>query len=285
MNILLVDAGNTRLKWAVLCDGLLGIAQAAHYQRENLAAGLAREWRELCVPANFPARVIISNVAGPKIQAALVAWTKKHWAVTVENVVAASSGYGVTNAYPQADTLGADRWAGLIAARHNINTAACVVDVGTAITIDLLDHEGRHLGGIITPGVELMRDSLTTHTDGITPARVVGHEIPDDSETTSANWLGTSTRAGVRSGAVMAATGLIRLALQRAEAMATGPLQCVFTGGGAPAVMAELQAGPPIGARCYHEPDWVLKGMQIIANGPEIPAARDTALPPLGTKL
>ncbi|NOX75425.1 MAG: type III pantothenate kinase [Gammaproteobacteria bacterium] len=284
MNTLLVDAGNTRLKWAMLSDGMLGATWATHYQRGELAAGFAREWQKFCLPTNIPARVMVSNVAGPTVQAALAAWVKDRWALTIENVVAATSSHGVTNAYQQADTLGADRWAGLIAARHHINTAACVVDIGTATTIDVLDRGGKHLGGIITPGVELMRASLTAHTDGIASAQIVEHDTSDNDESTASNGLGTSTLAGVRNGTLMAAAGLIRLTLQRVAATVTGPLHCVLTGGGAPAVMVELQAGPPLGWHCHHEPDWVLKGMQVIADGPKKLVEQDAAQRPLETK-
>ncbi len=259
MITLLVDAGNSRIKWARLCDGELSPAQAAPYPapegRETLPPACLHSWRQL--PSAI--RVIACNVAGESVQSALLAWIKEHGPGTIEFVVASASALGVHNAYGQPETLGADRWAALIAARHLLRGPACVLDFGTAITIDVLDGKGRHLGGVIGPGIRLMQHSLSTSTSGI------GSAADPRARASGADWLGAGTGACVHGGTLLAATGLADHALRRAQRLFDEPLQCVFTGGGAGVVLAQLQDDLPVGLSCHHEPDWVLKGLRVIA--------------------
>jgi len=72
---------------------------------------------------------------------------------------------GVENAYKQADRLGVDRWLNLIAVKRQYNSAAIIIDAGTALTIDVIDATGKHLGGFISPGLKLMRKSLIENTN------------------------------------------------------------------------------------------------------------------------
>src|SRR5690606_2659551 len=99
--------------------------------------------------------------------AALSASTMEAWSVPIEAVSARPEGFGVINAYAAPERLGADRWLALIAARRIEPGAVCVVDCGTAITIDVMHADGVHLGGLIMPGLGFTRRMLVEAAHGI----------------------------------------------------------------------------------------------------------------------
>ena len=82
----------------------------------------------------------------------------------------------VSNGYTDASKLGVDRWAAIIAAHHHYSGMKCVVDSGTALTLDIVDEDGRHHGGLIVPGYELMLNSLLSGTDQINVQSAVSNE-------------------------------------------------------------------------------------------------------------
>ena len=106
-------------------------------------------------------------------------------------------------AYQQVGNLGIDRWLALISGYTLYpNTAAIVVDAGTATTIDVLNNDGQHLGGWILPGLDLMTASLTQNTQ----------RVFDDANTAFANELGKNTPNGLKNGALVATIGAIEQA-------------------------------------------------------------------------
>lgn len=153
---LLIDAGNTRIKWALLAgETWTHLPAVAITQAHTLAAQIA----------TFPAlnSVWVSNVAGENIaqyiQAACAARQ-----LPVQFVRAQKSYAGVSNLYHTPAQLGADRWMALIAAWQMFGRAALVVNCGTATTIDALSARGEFLGGLIVPGIALMQHSLVANT-------------------------------------------------------------------------------------------------------------------------
>ncbi len=150
-----IDAGNTRIKWGVR-DGSVWIAQGA------LPTGDAAS---LCdVAAGWPVTPIVAcNVAGQAVEAAISAALATRFAPPLW--LRSSAGVcDVRNSYDMPERLGADRWAALIGARGRLPTACLVVCAGTATTVDWLDANGTFRGGLILPGVDLMRASLARNT-------------------------------------------------------------------------------------------------------------------------
>lgn len=151
--ILCLDAGNTRLKW--------GVFDESACLRAN---GVASYDRLDTLEFPFPVEgAILSNVAGVEVGERLrdrlfVLGIPLHQAQS------SASQCGVTNRYEIPGQLGADRWAALIGARARHKGACLVVMAGTATTVDWLDEGGEFLGGLILPGVDLMRSSLTQNT-------------------------------------------------------------------------------------------------------------------------
>jgi type III pantothenate kinase len=153
--ILLLDAGNTRVKWAWL--EYLEIAPAGAVAHD----ATHRSWqREIEADGHTPSRIVVANVAGPAFAAALTLWSRDHYAVEPEFVVASEHAHGVTNGYLRPEALGVDRWLGLIAAwRSSPRRPTLIVAGGTALTVDALDATGRHRGGLIVPGVQMLSDA------------------------------------------------------------------------------------------------------------------------------
>lgn len=246
--ILLVDIGNTRLKWALTADAdwlQRGVVAHRDCPPETL---LSESWRDL--PA--PQRVVAANVAGKKIAARLRAWVKSAWNVEVEFVVARRKACGVTSAYVEPQRLGADRWAALIGARQLSAGATCVIDCGSAVTIDALDAKGHHLGGLIVPGLRMMRDALSQNTDGVTQGA-------QDAGTGKVALLARDTAGAVHGGTLYNLIAMIDRVSADLAADLRVPLQRVICGGDA------AQLLPLLSGEFQHEPDLVLHGLATIA--------------------
>ncbi|MBL8434272.1 MAG: type III pantothenate kinase [Zoogloea sp.] len=153
---LLLDAGNTRLKWGLRDEsGWRGQGAVATGEPDGLTAVLAA--------AGPIRRVLGANVAGAGV-AARLAEILGEWGLVPAWIEPSVSAFGVHNRYLDPARLGADRWAALVGARALHGAAALVVTSGTATTADVLDGEGVFQGGVILPGLDLMRSSLARDT-------------------------------------------------------------------------------------------------------------------------
>ena len=156
--LIAIDAGNTRIKWGIR-DGVAWRAQGAFPTAE------IDRLVEIAAAAGWPAGVPVyaCNVAGVEVEQSIdVALSDRfsppRW------LRPSAEACGVRNRYEKVERLGADRWAALIGARGQVATACLVVCAGTATTVDWLDANGVFRGGLILPGVDLMRASLARNT-------------------------------------------------------------------------------------------------------------------------
>ncbi len=233
--MLLLDAGNSRIKWAVVHGGAW-LAQGAltHDEADRLRVEVAAH------PG--VARAVGTNVAGPRVAAAIAAAIAP---LPLEWLRSSEYACGVHNGYADPAQLGADRWAALIGARSEHPGPCLVVTAGTATTVDVLDADGRFRGGLILPGEELMRRSLAGNTADLPFAEGVYRDYP------------RATDDAIVSGCLNAQAGAVermfRLIADAPDAL------CVLSGGGA-ARLAPLLALPlrPI-------ENLVLKGLAVLA--------------------
>lgn len=235
--MLLLDVGNSRCKWALVQDGAWvqqGAADNAEWQvlRQPFAA----------LPS--PARILVANVAGHAM-AAHVRSLCDRWSCTPEFITALSEQCGVRNGYEQPKQLGCDRWAALVAAWHEVRGACLVVNCGTATTIDALSDDGEFLGGLILPGIDLMRRALSGNTAQLPDAQGKVQDFP------------RNTADAIHSGVVQATLGAIRHQHDLLRARYAGA-RCVL-GGGAAEVVPPLLALPLVRME-----QLVLKGLQVI---------------------
>jgi type III pantothenate kinase len=154
MKILAVDAGNSRVKWGLYDAGQWRtLGAVATDEVERLASNDA--WRG----TSPPERIAVANVAGPAVRDRLVGLVAR-WPIAPDFLRASAAACGVTNGYAEPGQLGVDRFAALVAARARHRGDCLVVMAGTATTIDHLDADGLFRGGMILPGVRLMKRSL-----------------------------------------------------------------------------------------------------------------------------
>lgn len=209
--VLLIDLGNTRVKWAWLRrDGAPGRMRAAEHAGWG-AKDFAKELFDR-VPKGDAVEVHVVSVAGARVRAALrkaVRAATGRWPRLVRSVRALG---GVKNGYRDPWRLGADRWLALLGARElqRPRSAVCVADIGTALTLDLLDAEGVHRGGAIVPGPQLMTDTLLRSTGGI---RRRARRGPGRAQALFAR----DTRSALAAGAHHAAAAVIERALAEAR--------------------------------------------------------------------
>ena len=240
--MLLADVGNSRVKWAT-CEGGEFTRRGQASRGEESWTGLAaRLWADLPQPT----RVVIVSVAGPEARAGLAEWIDRHWGIETEFVVSTAAACGIRNSYAEPERMGADRWVAMIAARVLTDRPCYVVDCGTAVTIDALAADGRHLGGVIIPGMRLMREALYRETRQIPP------------EAGEARLFGQSTRDCVWGGTVYAVASAIDGITGRMIADHGSGLR-LLTGGDAEIVLPHLQG------EYRWEPDLIFTGLRVIA--------------------
>ena len=243
--MLLVDAGNTALKWGLYEAGEFIAVDRMVHRDCNLTEKLTRYWTSL----QSPEEVFIANVAGERLADTLSAWIQQQWSLIPRFASTTDTACGVTNAYSVAADLGVDRWAALIGAHHHIRGAVCIVDCGTAITVDVLAANGHHLGGLILPGVELLKQVVQQDTAGVKPV----------TEMQVANLLANKTGEGVHSGAVYMAVAAIDRIINDIVATLDQDIELVITGGDADTML------PLLARSAHHDSALVLKGLAILA--------------------
>jgi len=241
---LLVDLGNSRLKWAQHEAGRWH-TDAALLETADMAPLLDRVWDGM--PA--PRQVVVCSVSQPQRLQTLEQWVRARWLLTPLIVRSRTEQLGVKNRYREPEQLGADRWAALIGARGLTSSAACVVDCGTAVTVDALSAEGEFLGGVIFPGLQLLRDGLARGTVGI--------RITDGSEV---DCLARSTADGVAAGTLFGLVGAVERLIHEYRRTLGDSMQVLLTGGDGP------RLAPRMSAAFTPVPDLVLRGLARIAD-------------------
>ena len=246
MRTLLVDIGNSRVKWARLTGERLGKAQAADY-----SGWRARDFaRRMIGSSPSIDRILVASVAADAVTDALDAGARLARVPAPERVTTQRRVCGVTIAYNDPWRLGVDRLLAMIAAhRRFAGEPVCAVAIGTAMTLDLVGADGRHAGGAIIPAPPLMVSSLLEGTNGIR-RRAQGGAIGKGHAL-----FGRSTRAAVEQGARYAAAAAVDRAVIEATELIGRKPQLVLTGGGA----RDLR--PLIHSASVVVPDLVLEGL------------------------
>lgn len=245
MKSLLIDAGNSRLKWGVGAAG--EIHRTGHISQAKI-----REQGLQVLTTRLPRhvdRVMVSNVAGTSFATRLSGLVGAHCGCDVHFARVAKAGFDITNSYSQPRRMGVDRWVAMIAAYAERQSACLVVDAGTAVTLDAIDKSGQHLGGQILPGARLMADALTSSTSDI-PSVAKTAKASEDPLT----MFGRSTVAAVSEGALNAVVGAVERAF-RALQSSSIKADIILTGGDASRILTALNM-PAI-----HRPNLVMQGL------------------------
>ena len=245
-DILLLDIGNTRLKWARLKDETFVPGDELLH-----AVQLEDEMLRQVNQDISPDYVMAASVAGNKNELLLREWVNRQFQRDIEFITAAQQTHGVINAYADPAQLGSDRWAALIAAHQEWQGNLCVIDAGTALTLDLIQTDGRHLGGYILPGLGMMQHCLLEGTE--IPISTDSVILANDSQ------VGDNTISCIANGALQAACGLVERTIMQFEQQCNDKIQCILTGGDSQRLADNLTMP------CVIEPNLVLRGVGIIA--------------------
>jgi type III pantothenate kinase len=248
--ILLIDIGNTRVKWALLRGVRLGRMRAsAHGGDAKVLERIVRR-----APRGVT-RVLAVNVAGARFERALRAAARARLDLRPEIIRSTRAACGVRNGYRETWRLGADRWVGVIGARAlGRARSAVVANAGTALTLDAVSGSGRHLGGAIIPGAAAMIAAIIKGTNGIgTRAR--------GTVASRRRLYAADTASALAAGAQFAAAALIDRAVDEAARELRAPPLLFLTGGAAPGLKPHLRH------KARLVPNLVLHGLATLARG------------------
>ncbi len=237
---LLLDLGNSRLKWAIAADGALSHAGSVDYRRGDLLTSLSALIDAL---PRAPQSVALASVGQAERVAQIRAWADDRLGLSLVVPYTSKLFGSLQNGYEQAEQMGVDRWLAMIAAWHRYHRPVCVVDAGTACTVDLVDAAGQHLGGWIAPGRGLMIHALNQNTADINVAAG------------EASGWGKSTQAAVAGGVAAGWRGLAWAIRAAAENVLPG-CHYVVSGGDADSLL-------PLINNAEHRPQLVLEGLDL----------------------
>jgi type III pantothenate kinase len=239
---LLIDIGNSRLKWATEQAGQISSIQALDYRQLDAYQSLEQSWQTLVRPS----KIAIACVGSSQQITAIESLANRLWPAIEIIIPKSSAAFGsVINAYPQAEKLGVDRWLALLAAHHHYLGNSCIIDSGTAITLDFINSHGQHRGGLISPGLMLMKKALAQNTAAL-----------DLNQQSQALRLADNTLSAIDSGTLLAAIGLIETAIRRYQPVE----QVIITGGDADLI------GQNLSMSLIADDQLVFKGLQQIIN-------------------
>lgn len=246
---LLIDIGNSRLKWASEQAGQISSTYALDYRQDQAYQSLEQQWQTL----PRPNKLAIACVGAVQQITAIEVLANGLWPAIEISVPKSSATFGsVINAYPQPEKLGVDRWLALLAAHHYYPGNSCIIDCGTAITLDFIDSQGQHRGGLISPGLLLMKKALAQNTAAL-----------DLNQQTQVLGLADNTISAIDSGTFLAAIGLIEAAIKRYQPVE----QVIITGGDADLIEQYLSMN------LISDQALVLKGLLVSIN--KIPTGED----------
>lgn len=242
--ILEVDLGNTRCKWR-LRNGKDSVARGSLFISEPFNA-LASDLEGFRSQIKY---VWVASVIEPELEQAFIQWSVDYLSITPGFARTTDICMGVINGYREPHRLGVDRWLGMVACFQRIQKAFLLVSFGTAVTVDIVLENGRHAGGFIAPGLNLMLDSLQQKT----------HQVKADRHWERLSLLpGASTTDAVYAAVTAMLVGLIENGLTQSRNLAPhAEFDVIFAGGDAHKML-------PFYPRAQYMPELVLDGLAYI---------------------
>jgi len=223
--MLIMDIGNSRIKWRSIGQQASQVRSEV-YQQERISEQLA-EWFDKIESLT---QVVVCSVAASEVNSRVKRFFEAQ-NVNIDFTTVSQKKAGVSNGYKNVVQLGVDRWVAMVSAYNKYQTAVCVIDAGTALTVDVVDNQGYHLGGLIMPGLNLMQQSLLSGTAGINDV------------TQSSLLLADNTADAVSAGCVQLLIAGIRPLIERIESQYDLNLVSVVTGGDAELLVEQAGCG------------------------------------------
>ena len=249
MSLMVLDVGNTRLKWAVYAapkPGTRPMAQGAQFL-ENIEKLAENDWANLPEPEWMVGCIVAGDGVKRRVQEQLELWN-----VSPQWVVSSAAEAGLTNGYDHPARLGSDRWVAMIGARQRLLAQGpprpcVVVMVGTAVTVEAIDATGRFLGGIILPGHGIMLRALESGTAGLHVPTGEVHPFP------------TNTSDALTSGGTFAIAGAVQRMVDNLRQHTHAEPHVYMTGG------AGWKMAPSMSVPCEQVDSLIFDGLLEIA--------------------
>ena len=260
---LLIDAGNSRIKWVYTRDGELDLKTAGTAGMDVFIERLQK--------LEAADRIVICSVMSSEQSAELVGACEEAWDVPVQLLASTAEAFGIKNAYPSPTLLGTDRWIAVIAAAKTYGQPVIVMDLGTASTLDAVDDDGVHLGGLIFPGPGVMERSL--HLDTRLSTRSGGDDFSGWNRAADSVLAGDSVRGlvatnsgqAVAYGIISAQIGALKEFHEAVCQRLTGRPVIVITGGAGEGIMPLMERAMTE-STLINDPWLVFRGMLVFAN-------------------
>ncbi len=243
---LLVDIGNSRVKWACSEHHSLSAHGSFAYTTDSMPDRLAQHWRSLAKPQ----QVYLASVADDEVVQGINAFMWRSWSLQGRAVVPEKECRGLKVAYEDVAAMGVDRWLAMLAAWSRFKAPLCIIDCGTAVTVDIIMQEGEHIGGFILPGYALMSQVLRQKTQRINSAERVRSVLEP----------GRSTQACIANGYALALIALLERCIREMHTEGQADLLLVITGGGAGRIL------PLLPDDHIHAPHLVLEGLHLLSS-------------------
>ncbi len=234
-----LDVGNSSTKWRLV--NAAAIIDRGSYRRDDESAQ-----KRLLHCADTLDHIWIASVATPAAEAALAALLQAQWGIAPWFARTQASTGNLHSSYEKPSRMGVDRWLAMLGAREREPGRVCVIDAGSALTIDRVSATGQHEGGYIIPGAALMERALLLDTDRVRFDEEAGYALAP----------GTSTATAVRHGIALAQAGAVTLALDQVMGE---PVALLFCGGAGEALMQLVDRGG------QWLPDLVFEGLEAMA--------------------
>lgn len=222
--ILLFDLGNSRIKCAQREAGGLGHRLTIPHEGR-----LPGEILDALDRMSRPDAVVGCHVSSAELAGELDQALQSRWGLRAHWVRSVAEQAGLRSAYQSPELLGVDRWVAMLGALELDLQPCCIVDCGTAVTVDVLDRGGHHQGGLILAGLALSRHALSQRAHRLSDAGE--GELP---------LLATETLTAIRSGTFHGLAAAIAGLFRSVSDSRPDPLQLVLTGGDAEILMPEL---------------------------------------------
>lgn len=223
MTYLLIDAGNSRLKLLVKENATNSEILFKTLDYNNLYDDFIDLLSKFSISS-----AVISNVSNHVYSQVLSDAIYRLWNIKAHIVVSQQNKFGISTLYANPCTLGSDRWLTLIAAKSEFKNHICVIDCGTAVTIDVLTKKGIHIGGFITPGLKLSLDALGQNTNNLP-------DITDNpaEKNNQLQFLATNTEDGIYAGTLCQLSSYVENIITQIKTEISENIKCIITGGDA----------------------------------------------------
>lgn len=249
---LLLDLGNSRCKYAVVEKNIVKKYGTQNYGPFGKLYGVKSLCDQYSEVAGDASGLVICSVLSEVMNAEIKETLTKDGVKNIYFLTATKNTFGVKLAYSDLSSLGIDRVASLIAANEKYTGDSCIVDCGTAITIDAIDAQGVHQGGVIIPGAEIMKKAVLANT-----------KIEVDNTEVEFNVLSKNTENAIYTGCVSAAIGGIEYVVNKMAADYDGFGQIILTGGGAELVTT--YASGAFRSQVQIDDTLVLDGLNVVS--------------------